>query len=425
MIKKFRRRFILLAMLALFAVMVLIIGGINVYNFYEVAEDADSLLHIISFNRGSLPEVPIEPVQADRHDGFRGHGRIPDDNFGRYSPETPYETRYFYVGINNETGEADLIETSKIVAVDQNEAEKMARQALSDDDDSGFVGEYRYYISRARQRTYVVFMDCGRTLDSARRFLFGSLIISSLGYMLVFVIVSFLSRYAIRPVTAGYEKQKQFISDAGHELKTPLSIIRADADILEMDLGENEWVTDIRRQVLRMTDLTDALSKLSRMDESEQSIPMEELNFSDLMKEQSSSFEALARTAGMTLKYTAPTELYLRGNRKALQDLCSVLLDNAVKYSADGAEIQLLLEKVGKSASLSVSNPSKLPLPADDLERLFERFYRTDPSRNSGTGGFGIGLAIARAVAESHGGTIKAYSPDGTTLQITVSLPIL
>lgn len=425
MIKKFRRRFILLAMLALFVVMALIIGGINVYNFYEVAEDADGLLRIISFNRGSLPEAPIVPIQSYRPDNFRDHGRMSGGNFGRYSPETPYETRYFYVGINNETGEADVIETSNIVAVDQKKAEKMARQALSDGDDSGFVGEYRYYVSHARRRSYVIFMDCGRTLDSARRFLLGSLIISAAGYLLVFVIVSFLSRYAIRPVTAGYEKQKQFISDAGHELKTPLSIIRADADILEMDLGENEWVTDIRRQVMRMTDLTDVLSKLSRMDEAEQPLAMEELNFSNLVKEQSSSFESLLRTAGMTLKYTGPSELYLRGNRKALRELCSVLLDNAVKYSADGAEIQLVVEKVGRSASFSVTNPSKLPLPTDDLERLFERFYRTDPSRNSGTGGFGIGLAIAKAVAESHGGTIKAYSPDGTILQITASLPIL
>ena len=425
MIKKFQRRFILMAMAALLAVLILIIGGINVYNFHEVAADADELLHIISYNRGSFPEMDDEDLRPNRPESLDPHGGRHEKEFNRLSPETPYETRYFFVGINNETGEADLIETSKIVAVDQENAEKMARSALENEDDGGYLGEYRYYVSRARKHTFVVFVDCGRTLESAKRFLLGSVIISAGGYLLVFVIVSLLSRYAIRTMVTGYEKQKQFISNAGHELKTPLTIIQADTDILEMDFGENEWLTDIRRQVQRLSDLTGELSKLSRMEETSEPIQMAELDLSALAAEQARSFESPAKIKEQVLTSTIQPRLYLRGNEKALRQLCDILLDNAVKYAPDGAEIRLTLEKSAKQLRLCVENPSKLPLPTEDLDQLFERFYRTDPSRSSETGGLGLGLAVARAVAETHGGSIRANCPEGANLSIVVLLPSL
>lgn len=425
MIKKFRRRFILLAMAALLLVLSLIIGGINIYNFHEVAEDADELLEIISINRGKFPEELDVPSAHNGRNENDFHGRKPDNDLGRLSPETPYETRYFYIGISVETGEADLIETSKIVAVDAETAEQMAREALEKEKTHGYVGEYRFYIARGRVHTYVVFVDCGRTLESAKRFLATSLTISAAGYLLVFVIVAFLSRYAIRPVMAGYEKQRQFISNAGHEIKTPLTIIRADADVLEMDIGENEWISDIRQQVQRLSDLTEELSKLSRMDESELPIVMTELDFSSIAARQVQAFEAPAKTGKLKLRSSIQPDLSVRGNEKALNQLCSVLLDNAVKYSVPGSEIEVCLEKNGSRLLLCVSNPSRHPLPLKDLDQLFERFYRTDPSRSSETGGFGIGLAIAKAVAQGHGGKIWAECPDGIHLSISVILPLL
>lgn len=423
MIKKFRTRFIHLAMSALLAVLALVIAGINIYNYHETREDADDLLRIISYNRGRFPEeivIPEEDQIPKDINGSRRHGR---KDLGGFSPETPYETRYFSVGINNETQEADMVDTSRIVAVNEQKAEQMAREALEDGGDSGYVGKYRFYVARARLHTYVVFVDCGRALEAAGRFLVGSIIISAAGFILVFVIVSLLSRYAIRPVTTSYEKQKQFISNAGHEIKTPLSIIRADADILEMDLGENEWVSDIRKQVQRLTDLTEELSKLSRMDESEQPIPMKPLDLSKLVSEQVASFKTVAKTRELTLTDTVQPELTMQGNEKALRQLCSVLLDNAVKYSREGSEIRLSLEGRGKNIHLSVSNLSKHPLPTKDLEQLFERFYRTDPSRNSETGGFGIGLSIAKAIVQGHNGTICADSPDGASFCMEAILP--
>ena len=411
MIKKLQIKFILLSMTALLLVLTIIIAGINIVNYNGVAEDADDVLAILSENKGSFPSI--------KNSGKKSNELLPD-----MSPEIPYESRYFSVSLNSDSYTVNQAETSRIISVDTSKAIKYAQTVISKNRDHGFVDDFRYMVQREDSVTRVIFLDCGRKLDSFRDFLLASVGISIAGYILVFTIIIFFSNKIVRPISESYEKQKRFITDAGHEIKTPLTIINADADVLEMEFGKNEWLEDIQKQAKRLTSLTNDLVYLARMEESSDSMQMIEFSFSDLVSETALSFQALAQTQGKTFLCHIQPMLSLTGNEKAIRQLISILLDNALKYSPDNGTVSLALEKQNKMLVLSVTNTTEYPIPGESLPLLFDRFYRIDPSRNSQTGGYGIGLSVAKAIVAAHNGKIQAKAGEEPSLQINASFPI-
>ncbi len=409
MIKKLEMKFILLSMSALLLVLTIIITGINIINYNNVIKDADLVLAILSENNGAFPKK---------------NGAKPDDFPNNLSPETPYETRYFSVLLDKDTHAVIQSETSRITSVDSADAIAYARQVIDQGKEQGFAENFRYHLHTEDDGIRIVFLDCGRKLDSFQDFLLVSVLISISGYAVVFVIITFFSNKIIRPISEGYEKQKQFITDAGHELKTPLTIIKADADILEMEFGENEWLDDIQKQAARLTSLTNDLVYLARMEESSDTIQMIEFPFSDVVSEASCSFQALAQTQGKEFLCNIQPMLSLTGNEKAIHQLITILLDNALKYSPIGGKVSLTLQRHNKLLLLSVFNTTAYLITKEKLPLLFERFYRIDPSRNSQTGGYGIGLSVAKAIVAAHNGKIQANTLDGYSLEISVTFPI-
>ena len=407
MIRKLRFKFILLTMTVLLAVLVVIIGGINMANYANVVNNADTVLSLLSENHGHFPNL-----------SFFSH-RLRKD----LSPELPFESRFFSV-LLDENWMSLQTETGNIAAVDVESAIAMAQTAAAKKSGTGFLGDYRYQKVQEGTRVRIIFLDCGRSLESFRTFLFASILISLCGFLVVLAVVTLLSGRIMRPFAESYEKQKRFITDAGHELKTPLTIIGADVDILAMDQGENEWLSDIQKQVKQLTGLTNDLVFLSRMEEAD--TPMQKLPFplSDVVSETAASFQALAQAQGKTFTAEISPMLTLDGDEKSIAQLVRLLLDNALKYSPEGGSVSLALEKYGRQCRLSVSNTTDNPLPLDNLKALFERFYRADPSRNSQTGGHGIGLSVAKAIVTAHGGKIQATSEDGHSLCITAFLPM-
>ena len=238
----------------------------------------------------------------------------------------------------------------------------------------------------------------------------------------VLLLLILFSGRLFRPGIESYEKQRQFITDAGHELKTPLAIIGADAEVLEMEIGESEWLQDIRSQVTRLASLTNDLIYLSRMEEQQHQLQTIDLPFSELVEETARSFQTLAKTQGKEYSIRIHPMLSVRGDEKALRQLVSILLDNAVKYSPPGGNISLSLDRQGKSVRLLVEN-SVEQISADTLEHMFDRFYRADQSRNSQTGGYGIGLSVARAVVAAHRGKITAFSKNPDSISILAVFP--
>lgn len=244
------------------------------------------------------------------------------------------------------------------------------------------------------------------------------------GFAIVFFVVSFCAGRITKPISESYEKQKQFITDAGHEIKTPLTIIIANVDVLEMDIGKNECLEDMKRQAKRLTALTNDLVYLARMEEAENTLPMIEFPASEVVSEAAMPFQALAQAQEKEFICDIQPMLSMRGNNKAISQLVSILMGNAFKYSPAGGTVSLKLAKQGKSLSLTVYNTTQTEVNEQDLHHVFDRFYRSERSRNSETGGHGIGLSIAKAIVTAHGGKIHASTEDGKSFLVTVVLPI-
>ena len=289
--------------------------------------------------------------------------------------------------------------------------------------DKGFLENYRYIKTSSENGIRVIFLDCYRSISTFRNFLYTSIGVSFFGMLAVFILMVLLSEKIVKPISDSYEKQKRFITDAGHEIKTPLTIIDADAEILEMDYGHNEWLKDIQTQVRRLTALTEDLTLLSRMEEGKGVGEMIDFPVSDVVNETAQSFQAPAKMQNKDFIIDIEPMLSFRGSEKSIRQLVSILLDNALKYSPEGGRVEISLRRQNRSLCLKVYNTAQ-NIDTENLDRLFDRFYRGNESRSGETGGYGIGLSVAKAITNSHRGKINAASKDGSSLTVTVILPL-
>ena len=336
--------------------------------------------------------------------------------------ELAYQSRFFTAWFSDD--KLSRINLDSLASLTEEEAAAIAESVYASGREKGFADEYRYCRGACDGETLLVFLNCQRELATFRGFLYASIGISLAGTLAVFLLLLLFSGRIVRPIAESYEKQKQFITDAGHELKTPITIIRADADVLASELdGENEWIADIRKQTGRLAELTADLIFLTKMEEESPALQMQDFSLSELADETAQSFQSLALAKDKRFSASVAPDLQVKGDEKALAKLVSILLDNAMKYSPEGGTVELTLEQIGRNARLSVKN-STPPMEKGNADRLFERFTREDRSRNSESGGFGLGLAIAKAVTEAHRGTIRAESGDGVSLTVTAELPL-
>lgn len=419
MIKRLQKKFIVVSMLSTLLVLMIIIGLINLLNYQKIVADADRVLHILSDHNGHFPQNPPSP---QKETDIPPQPSLPETLFSKnMSPEIPYESRYFSA-VFQQDGTLLSLDTGKIAAIDTDTASDYAIKVWNNGRDKGFFLDYRYLRYVSEDGTRLIFLDCGRSLSTFRSFLYSSILVSFLGLAAVLFLVVVFSKIVMTPVSESYEKQRRFITDAGHEIKTPLTIIDANAEILEMEYGENEWILGIQKQTKRLASLTNDLIYLSRMEEHSAVFQTTDFSFSDLLEESLLSFQALAEKQQKSFYSQITPLLSFRGDVSAICQLISILLDNSLKYSSPHSVIDVKLLKKGKHLLFSVSNPVT-DISKEDLPHLFDRFYRADSSHNSETGGYGIGLSIAKAVAESHKGKITLHLEEDHFFQITVKFP--
>ncbi len=400
MIRKLRTKLVLASMASLFFVLFIIVGIAGIFSYKNVLSKADETIALLIENDDAFPDEVSELENR------------------KFSLELPYESRFFLVVFTND-GDVSSVNTGKIAAVDTSEAISYGKSVLDKGRTSGFADDYRYAVYEDSDGIHVLFLDCQRELESFKTFVSLSLIAALLGMVAVLLLLILLSARIVKPFQANYEKQKRFITDAGHELKTPLTIIEADATVLQMDMGESEWIDDIRSQTKRLSDLTNNLIYLSRMEEEQPQTEMIEFPLSDMVTETVDEFQALAKTGGKTLISDIQPMISMTGDEKSLRRLLIILLDNAMKYSKEDGEIEVSLSKQKNQIILNVYNTAE-HMPKDSIAHLFDRFYRTDESRNSQTGGYGLGLSIAAAIVNTHKGKISATTQDERSLNITV-----
>lgn len=426
MIKRLRTKFIILSTASLILLLVIIVISGSFLNYRDLVVNADIVLTKIAGNDGH-PMHMIPPDKKDFpkdddfdwHDGFLGKRMM--------SPEIMYEARFFTANISK-NGNIMYINTESIAMIDDDDAEEYVELAQMKSSDKGFIDDFRYMKIKNENDTCIIFLDCGRNLDTFRNSVFVNCLISFMGLLVIFIIIVFFSKRIVSPVAESYEKQKQFISVAGHEIKTPITIIDADAEILSMEIGDdNEWLQDIYAQTRRMSALTNDLLKLSRMDENRQQFTMIDFPISDIVSETVQSFQTLAYSKGRHIETEITPMLSYCGDEDSIRQVVGIILDNAIKYTKvneNGScdDIILKLEKKNHSIVLSVKNHAET-IGDEQLRQFFDRFYRTEKSRDSEKGGYGLGLSIAKSIVEAHKGKITAAAPDTETVQITVVLP--
>ncbi|MBS1348175.1 MAG: two-component sensor histidine kinase, partial [Firmicutes bacterium] len=294
-----------------------------------------------------------------------------------------------------------------------------AKQVLGGSKTSGYLKNFRYLVEETESGRMVLFLDRQVQLRSLETMMQLSCTIGIVALLVMFILVYYLSRRAIRPVIESVEKQKRFITDAGHELKTPLAIISADTEVLEMSGQDNEWTVSIRNQVKRLNTLVSDLLTLSKLEEGQARQSFREFCLSDAVMEAAETFEPMAEAQHKLLEINISPGINLRVDEAALRKMVSVLVDNAIKYTPSGGQVSVTLERRGKYPTFEVINPTDA-MPEGDLNVLFERFYRADESRARITGGYGVGLSIAKAIAEEHRARIDAHALDDKHLAFTV-----
>lgn len=409
MIKRLRRKFIRIAMLAVTCVMVLLCLIVNLTNYLSVDNGLTQMLEMIYQNQGRVPVFP--------HDGKPK--KMPPGT--PFTPETPYSTRYFVLRYND-SGTLIQADLKNIAAVTQEDTGDYLALAIRHGEGFGSTSGYKYYVIHdGDDRWMAIFLDSHQEMRMVVMLLVLSVVAMFVCIALVYVIVVLLSRRAIDPVVRSTQKQKQFITDASHELKTPLTVLATSLTVLEMEVGSQKWIDKAKAQTEKLTELVQALVSLSRMDEEESPLTLRPFAISEAVREAAESFTDVAQSSGHPLALTIAPDLTYCGDEYAIRQLVSILLDNALRYASPGTPIALSLEKNRKGVLLRTQNECDA-LETEQLDRLFERFYRPDESRTASTGGFGIGLSLARSIAEGHHGSISAQSDDGRTISFLVEL---
>ena len=408
MIKKLQRRFIRIALFALTVAMVLVVGIVNAANWFSVRGELTETLAFLSENS-----------TMSREDmGGRMAGR------NKHARNLVSESRWFSASLDKNGTLLD-INLANIPDLDEQTASMLVTQAVSQSSTrSAFLQDYLYTIKdNSRGGQTVLFLNCETKLTAVRALALISALACLGGILLAWLFVTLASRKAIEPTIRNMEQQKQFITNASHELKTPLTVISTNMELLQMEQPDSPWVKSTQRQTAQMRHLVDELVYLSRMEEENAPLVMETIPAAPLLRETAEPFSAMAEYQGKTMTVEADEGLTVRGDRASIQRLLSTLLDNAVKYASPAGSIQVGARGEGRHVLLTVANEVPQPLTEEQCRQLFDRFYRADPSRNKEKQtGFGIGLAIAAAIVEKHGGSISA-AMEGSRLVFSCKLP--
>lgn len=398
-------------MLSVTAVTVLLCLIMNIANFVSVDAGLTGMLDVICENQGKLPHMR----PGERPDVKPG---------GQFTQETPYSTRFFVLRYDSD-GNLIKANLESIAAVTEEDIDRFLTIAELNGEGYGYTSGYKYRVVQTGEERYMaVFLDCHSEMRSTMTTAIISIAAAAVCIALAYVAVVLFSRKAVDPVVRASERQKQFITDASHELKTPITVIATCLRVLEMETGSQKWIDKAKAQTEKLKELVNSLVTLSRMDEENAPMKSEPFPVSDAVRETAESFAELAAAGGHELAVSIAPDIIYNGDEYAVRQLVSILMDNAVKYAAKGSPISISLERARRGVVIRTSNACELngceSMSKEELSKLFDRFYRADSSRSS-EGGFGIGLSIARGIAEGHRGSITA-SMDGGNIVFTAEL---
>ena len=411
MIKLLQRKFVVTAMIVITSLLLVFIAGINVTNAWVTIRQSNQLLQMIADRE---THIKLLPPPVNRKDSFLG---IPMDE------DTAMGAVYFCVRVDSKT-DHKYVDTSRIASIDETKAISYVNKAKQTKKQKGKIDQFKYKVvwNMNHSEEVYVFLDASSQIHGVIRVLMLSSVMGVLcwGIMLFFTVL--LSRKAIAPIAENMEKQKQFITDAGHEIKTPLASILANTEAMELITGETKWSRNIRLQTNRLTELTKNLLILARMEETTTQVVIQPISLSELVKNEVNMFVEAANQKQIQWNQKIQDNVICNTNQERVEQLVSILLDNAVKYSKQGQEVDVVLAQNEKNIEILIINTTE-QANRIDTDRMFDRFYRGDSSRTQQNGGYGIGLSIARAIVEQLRGEIEAKVLEHNRIRISVKLP--
>lgn len=395
MLKQLRRRFITITMLIVTVILLTIFVLINVLSYVSIIRNSEMIFsHEI-----------MKPLMQKDEKNFVGFPK--DRNFSRYM-----------MVIFDKNNIPEIVRGFETEFYTEDDIINFAETALIKRNQTGFMDEVRYKVVEGNN-TVVMMLDCSIELEAFKNLLIISSFIFILSEFIFFVIALLLVNSAIRPVIESYKKQKQFITNAGHELKTPLTVISTDTELIELENGKNEWTESISNQINRLNKLTQQLIDLSKMDETEVGKEKNSFNLSNLLKDAIFAFEPIFKKEDKNIELKIQEKVYYKGNIEQIERLFSILLDNAQKYSKEASTVKIMLSEKNKKIILAIENKVE-NLKEGMHPELFERFYRADQSRNSQQGGSGLGLSIAQEIINHHNGKISAECDEKGIFKLTI-----
>lgn len=414
MFNQSRRKIILSIMGSLILLFVVTMAVIVFASFREIRHKNLEMLerYVEMYSLDQRTGRQIKPATPD-------FGQKPDLREPPIHERADYQLSTFYAVAISDEGSVLDVDNGGREAYSEEDLIQIARKILDGNKRSGRVDNLTYTVRERERYTLVAFMDNTVSEGGLKTLLRYVLIVGISSMIAMFFVSLILSKHIIRPLEENDRQQKQFISDASHELKTPVTVIGMNAEMLSREIGENEWLANIQYENERMSELIKQLLDLSRVENAE--VSMEQIDYSRLITGETLAFESLAFDRGKIFQTSIEEGVILTGNRAQLTQLSSILLDNAVRHST-GSKIELSLSCRAHAAVLSVVNDSD-EIPQQKLEHLFDRFYQVDEVRNSEGQHYGIGLSIAKAVAEKHSGNIGVLFQNGK-ISFTVTLPI-
>lgn len=390
-------------MISIIVVLMAIIGTITLINYNKTVDNIDKVLTVLVDNDGKFDDLDFGDDNLENTDGNNNKDNLNhQEDHGEFTKKTPYWTRFFSVKFTNSNPDP-TVDTSMIASVSKEEAIDMAKETIDSNSMIGFYGAYRYKVKITDDFKLVVFVDCTKEMRSIRYFVFTGTWISLVGIIAVFIIVFIFSKIVFNPVKRTYDKQKRFVTNAAHELKTPLTIISANNELIDAQYNSLDETQAIDKQVKKLTIMINNLTLLSKLDEEDKNVDLKEkVDLTKLSNDLIEPFKVIFESRNIKFNFFVDDDCYIKGNTNLISQLLSLLIDNANKYALTYIDFEVRI--VGKGVELKTSNDADIDEKNPNL--LLERFYRNDKARGK-IEGSGIGLSVVNEIVKLHKGTIK------------------
>ncbi|MDO4556685.1 MAG: HAMP domain-containing sensor histidine kinase [Lachnospiraceae bacterium] len=404
MIRNLKKRILITLTLILTLIFFLILLMLNIRNYrFNIEQNMNMLRQIDKPLRINDPDTSLPsnlPDSAENSTEDRGFGTLLD--------------RLSVCTVILENGQYRMGELNQITDFTEDSLLNTAREVIQNGQEEGTLDNFLYITRTTPSQTTICLMDNSQAIDRIKNLALFSLILFVAGSVAIFGISLIISGWLVKPVDQAFTRQKQFISDASHELKTPLTVIGANAELLESEVGPNKWLSYIRSETQRMNRLVNELLSLARVENQSDSLVFSTFSLSNAVTSILLPFESIAFEQETDFFLDIEDDIFFHGDEEQLKQIVSILTDNALRHTKAEGTVRVKLSKYHKKIRLDVSNTGD-PIPLEEQERIFDRFYRSDTSRERSSNRYGLGLAIARAIVVKHQGSLSVSCKDGWT----------